>query len=378
MRNIIDKWQARHADALLTQAMRETQDAAPLLNLRSVLGYLFAGTFVATAYLIMGLGVFIIYASFFDWGPAILGLILITFGYFLKPAKIKNKDKTYRREDLPQLFALLDEIAEWVGTEPPKGVHIDRECNAYMTEFRRPHEWVLGIGLPFWAALTGPQKVALLAHELAHKVNNDPLRSGIYREAQEVLMNWHETFYIDEVTSFEMAAGTRAGAPGTQLIGMFLVERLYGLLMRFVFHESQRAEYRADALAVSVAGREAVIDMLELLTRVEPAYRAVRDLYPYRSEQTGRIFDHMAKTLATRDQDTRRRYFQLAAQEKRRVDGSHPPTTMRIEFVGALSEPDAILVPKTDFALIDAELEPIKHKEGQRLMQELFDAEVNN
>ncbi|MEO0748600.1 MAG: hypothetical protein AAFZ10_09515, partial [Pseudomonadota bacterium] len=137
MRNIIDKWQARHADALLTQAMSESRDAAPLLNLRSVLGYLFAGTFVATAYLIMGLGVFIIYASFFDWGPAILGLILITFGYFLKPAKVKNKDKTYRREDLPLLFALLDEIAEWVGTEPPKGVHIDRECNAYMTEFRR-------------------------------------------------------------------------------------------------------------------------------------------------------------------------------------------------------------------------------------------------
>ncbi|MEL6646530.1 MAG: M48 family metallopeptidase [Pseudomonadota bacterium] len=377
MRNLIDKWQARHADALLAQALRETGDVAPRLTLRAALGYVIATAFVATAYLIMGLGVFIIAISFFEWGPTILGLILILFGYFLRPKRIKNTAKTYRRSDLPQLFALLDEIAQRIGTPPPDGVHIDRDCNAYMTEFRHPHDWILGIGLPFWTALTGPQRVALLAHEMAHKVNNDPLRSGLYRDAQEVLLNWHDTFYIDEVTSFEMAIGHRAGAPGMQLIGMFVIEQLHGLLMRFVFYESQRAEYRADALAVQVAGRQAVIDLLEVTTRAEPAYRAVRDLYPYRSEQNGRIFDHMAKTLATQDQDLRRRYFKLAAEEKRRVDSSHPPTTMRIEFVGALYEPDSVLVPQADFTLLDAELEPIKHKEGQRLMQELFDAEVN-
>lgn len=377
MRSLIDKWQARHADALLSQALRESQDVAPRLTARAALGYAIAVAFLSTAYLIMGLGAYVILVSFFEWGPFIVGLLLILFGYFLRPTRIKNTQKTYRRSDLPQLFALLDEIAERVGTQTPDGVHIDRESNAYMTEYRRPNEWVIGIGLPLWAALTPPQRVALLAHEMAHKVNEDPLRSGIYRDAQEVMLNWYDTFYIDEVTSFEMAAGHRAGAPGTQMIGMFIVERLYGLLLRFIFHESQRAEYRADALAVQVAGRDAVIDMLEMLTRTEPASRAIRDLYPYRDEQNGRIFDHMAKTLATKDEETRRRYFKLAAQEKRRVDGSHPPTTMRIEFVGALHDPEEILVPKANFALIDAELEPIKNKEGQRLMQELFDAEVN-
>ena len=74
------------------------------------------------------------------------------------------------------------------------------------------------------------------------------------------------------------------------------------------------------------------------------------------------------------------RFLAEAAQEKRCVDASHPPTVMRIEFLRSLPaevDQDAINMADIDFDPIDAEIRPIKDALGKEFMQELYDSEVN-
>lgn len=166
----------------------------------------------------------------------------------------------------------------------------------------------------------------------------------------------------------------------TQIIGLALVGGYLKLLSRYWFFESQRAEYRADAFASRISGTKANISSLEMLTRHDLARRAIVDLYPYNREQNGRIFDHMGAAVANADQPTVDRFLAEAAQEKRCIDSSHPPTIMRIEFLRSLPpdvDQNAIDLADVDFDAIDAEMQPIKDALGKKLMQDLYDSEVN-
>ena len=234
------------------------------------------------------------------------------------------------------------------------------------------NEWILGIGFTLWTAATPDQRIALLAHELAHKVNDDPMRQGVFATAKIVLEEWYATF----------ATGPDNGFIGNlvQLLGRGTVGGVLNVLNRLSYFESQRAEYRADAHAARVSGAEAGISLLELITRSDLARRAVVDLYPYSKNQNGRIFDHLGTALTNADAAQIDRFLAEAAAEKRCVDGSHPPTTMRIEFLGSLTGDvsQTRLDGKTvAFKDIDAELQPIKDQFGKAYMQALYDTEVN-
>ena len=242
----------------------------------------------------------------------------------------------------------------------------------YRTPFARKEEWVLGIGFALWTAASPAERVALLAHEIAHKVNDDPMRQNVHARAKLVLNKWYETFATEGDHGFIGHL--------VQFLGRSLVGTLLTILSRLSHFESQRAEYRADAHAARVSGPDAAVSLLKLITRADLARRSIVDLYPYTRDQNGRIFDHMGAALASAEPQIVDRFLAEAAAEKRCVDGSHPPTTMRIEFLRSLP-PDrgdnALDSADVAFADIDAELDPFKHALGRDMMQELHDVEVN-
>ena len=375
--NLIDRWQERFADQLLEQAKREVDHARPRMTGRLAIGWALSFLLLATPYVSMAAGVTLGLVGYPDLGPIILGLILVGFGVTLLPPGHRNRSKTYRRTDLPALFSLLDRIAEKLGTTAPDGIHLDEDFNAYITQFRprfsRQQEWVLGIGLPLWAALDPEERIALLAHEMAHKVNDDPMRSGVFARAYSVLSNWYDTFELDSYYYYNEGHLT-------QMIAAMVIGTYQRALSRFSFFESQRAEYRADAHAMQVAGAEPVIAMLEVITRGDLAQRSIVDLYPYTADQGARIFDHMGRAVSDADPETAARYLTEAAREKKRVDNSHPPTALRIEFIAslpaALSE-NRLHPEDVDFSAIDAELQPLRDDLGKTMMEELHEIEVN-
>ncbi|WP_371225703.1 M48 family metallopeptidase [Roseovarius sp. 2305UL8-3] len=376
LRSITDRLQARYAARLLEQAKHEVIDPKPRLTLRLAIGWLLAVFVLVSPYLVMAAGLGLIWSTFPEVFPGVFGLILILAGYVLLPPRNRNTWRTYSRADLPHYFALLDQIAERLGTTAPDGVHFVEDFNAYIAQFGNrflgPKEWVLGMGLPLWEASTPQERVACLAHELGHKVSDDPMRQGVFWRAEQVLTNWGEMLDPDD-QPYEVAALAQMVLGG-------LIRGYHHLLSSLSFFESQRAEYRADALASRVAGCGASRLLLETLTRGDLADRAILDLYPYRSDQGGRIFAHMGAAVSQADWDTVSRFLSEAAAEKRRVDSSHPPTAMRLEFVGALPpelEADVLDASRIDFTAIDSELSAIKNALGKAMMQELRDEELN-
>ncbi|KRS12568.1 hypothetical protein XM53_10790 [Roseovarius atlanticus] len=374
---LIDRWQERHADALLAQARREVDHSKPRITPRLAVGWVLSVVFLATPFIVMGAGVVLIAVTFPRVLPILVGLILIGFGVTLLPPKARNTDQTLRRADLPALFALLDRIAERLGTTPPDGVHVNIAFNAYMGQFPitrwgRRQEWILGLGLPLWMALTPQERIGLLAHEMAHKVNDDPMRQGVFLRAISVLENWRDTFELEQ-------EGLFGGATLVQGVAAVIIETFERLLRGMSFFESQRAEYRADAAAARTAGAASEISSLEKIMCAILAERSIIDLYPYKEDRGGRIFDHMGAAVSDAPTDLKVRLMADAAREKRRVDNSHPPTALRAEFVASLSPfDDAPLdAEDVDFAAIDAELQPIKDALGARLMEDLYEFEVN-
>ncbi|MGL5009680.1 MAG: M48 family metallopeptidase, partial [Paracoccaceae bacterium] len=125
----------------------------------------------------IGAGLFLIW----QLAPAILGIafgaLLIALGIFLLPRRPKLPDGLLRRADLPQSFAMLDEICAQLATPAITGIAIDTSFNAYVTEIGR--ERILGFGVIMWAALNDDQRLAVLGHEVAHLVNGDPARRGL-------------------------------------------------------------------------------------------------------------------------------------------------------------------------------------------------------
>lgn len=373
---IKDRWHARFARKLLDQAKREVGGDQPKLTVRLTVAWLLAVLVLLTPVIVGGAGVVLIAKTFPGVWPGIVGLILIGFAYVIMPPRSRNMDKTYRRSDLPQLFNLMDEIADHLGCEPIDGLHFIDEFNAYITRYRplfsKRQEWIVGIGFPLWVAFTPAQRIAVLAHELGHKVNQDPMRSGMFFQANVVLRSWYDTFDPEYHGEYEGSV--------VQAIMRKTISGYSHVLSWFTFFESQRAEYRADAFAARVAGRTALCDMLALFTRTDLIEPSIIDLYPYRDDQNGRIFDHMAQAVRDVDPETAHRLLAEAAEEKHVIDTSHPPTMMRIEFVKALPEvcdAGAMDPALIDWDAIDAELQGIKDQLGGDLMADLYELQVN-
>ncbi|MDF1670757.1 MAG: hypothetical protein P1U83_14200 [Roseovarius sp.] len=88
----------------------------------------------------------------------------------------------------------------------------------------------------------------------------------------------------------------------------------------------------------------------------------------------------MAQAVTGADGATKGRYLAEAEAQKRCVDSSHPPTSMRIEFIQSLPDTwgvDRLHSSDYDFAAIDNEMRTIKDQLGKEEMQDLFDTEVN-
>jgi len=324
---------------------------------------------------ILGFGVWLIVAFWFSIVPFLIGLVFVALSYFLCPRWPKNTAKTFRRNEMPELFHLLDEISGALGTSPPDGIHLFDDVNAYAASFGvRRTERILGIGIPMWRSQTPEERIAILAHEMAHFVNNDPARGVVTGMALYTVEGW-EYFLAPGIYCDDYQRGWEEILAEVFLwIGRSPVTLLGTILLLLQFNRSQRAEYLADGLAAAVSGTSAMVTSLAKLNLTPLAFTAIELLYPYRKNQNGQVFDVMSQAILNASVDDRTKMDQEAADTKARVDDTHPPTVYRIGFLEALGElPPKINAADFDFDKMDAELAAESDRLGKRLMQQYED-----
>ncbi|MFG3299644.1 M48 family metalloprotease [Micromonospora chersina] len=295
--------------------------------------------------------------------PAVLVLLLV------KPSlgRVPRSGVITERE-APHLHRLLREVADAAGTPVPDVICADLSINAAVARLGWRQRSVLVIGIPLWLMLPRPARVSLLAHELGHLANGDPLR--VRRTlparafgARAVAATGGRNPWRRALRAADSLAQLRGGTTvliGMAVHGVLALVNVAGataqlLVDSVAMPDSRRAEYRADLVARRVAGTGAFLQSSETILLAGRIWQDLWHLAP-------RLDSEQLEPTAA---ETRRHlagHLPLARQLTRRTTdlwSTHPSEDQRMRLVEALPDVDGTLhVDDARWAGIDAELAP--------------------
>jgi Zn-dependent protease with chaperone function len=236
--------------------------------------------------------------------------------------------------EAPELWHIVTELADQVGTRPPDQILLIGEVNAAVTENTRWLGLVGGrryllIGLPLLLTLRVDELRAILAHELGH-YSHSHTRLGALT-------------YRGRVTIVETLRRLGDGLVGTLMQGY---ATMYLLVESAV---SRRQEIEADAAAARYGGREAAVSALSRLATIDHAWQSYLDQHVAWGLDSGNAPTGITAGFATLLHTTDTHLAADGAPERKhsRWD-SHPPTAARIAAIRAL--PDSPVAPDPRYA----------------------------
>ncbi|MFC4327529.1 M48 family metallopeptidase [Streptomyces andamanensis] len=276
------------------------------------------------------------------WGSGLmlLGAVLLAMAVALRPrlSPPLGDGTVLRRADAPELYALVDEVAEAVGTRGVDTISVGKEINAgVMSRGLRGHR-ALDLGLPLWEVLTPQQRVALLGHELGHYGNGDTRHGRVVGSALRSLATWRYYFLPTPRPSLgEMIVNAVYAVP------LLLVQGTLTLLDHLTLRATQRAEYLADREAARTASTEAavglmdrmlVLDSVDVFLRRECSSAALAGARSARGDAAGTrdgddLWTRLAAHLASVPEHEYERQRRAGARRGNSVDSTHPPTHLR-------------------------------------------------
>jgi Zn-dependent protease with chaperone function len=310
---------------------------------------------------------------------AILGaVVMVGLAWLMRPRLGKPPEEgLVERRDAPQLYALADRVASALEVDPVDFIFVDEEFNASWLVAGARRQRVLTLGLPLLAMLDPEERLALVAHELAHDRNGDATRGLVVGSAVRALGELYAVLAPEdfggarewsELAFFERLVNLLHWLASRPVLALLWVE--FHLLIR----DSQRAEYLADALAASVAGSAAAVKLQEKLL-LESTFRSVVQRAAHDRSDGGDLFAALAHAVASipdREQERRRRVARL---EDARLGDTHPPTAKRIELVEGRNVAKARLVASVEeAAAVDAELASLRGPMQRKLVDHYRDS----
>ncbi|HYH05669.1 MAG TPA: M48 family metalloprotease [Thermoanaerobaculia bacterium] len=221
--------------------------------------------FYALALGIAGGLLYMVYLDLTEWGPhvrlvlfggCIAGMIL--WAIFPRPIRYEPTGVRVTADDQPELFALLENVADDVQQAMPVEVYVTRDVNASVLQVggmlgygsRR----VMELGLPLMQALTKSQFRAVVAHEFGHYDGGDTsLAPMVYRTREAI----------------ERTVNTLADDDGVLHKPFYWYGKFY---LRVTQAISRAQELAADRLAARVAGAKNAHDALVNVERAALAY----------------------------------------------------------------------------------------------------------
>jgi Zn-dependent protease with chaperone function len=327
------------------------------------------GVHLLTLVLIVG-GVLLATVNFPNIFMILFGAILLAAGIFMRPRLGKvPTENVIDRGDATDLFGLVDRVAAALETRPADIVVADIDFNASWAVLGLRRRRVLTLGLPLMSSLEPDERVALIAHELAHARNGDASRGFVVGSAVRSLAELYDLLAPGGETIFGDVAFAGSIANGF----LWVVSRpLLGLLhleSHLLLRDMQRAEYMADALAARVAGSSATIRLQEKLLLALTVDGVVQSHIHDHSEVD--LFEQISRTVKDVPERERERRRRIARLEDSRLDVTHPPTGQRIRV---LEERPAVQASvhsdEAEAAKVDASLALYRQQFQEELIEE--------
>lgn len=205
--------------------------------------------------------------------------------------------------------------------------------------------------------------MALLAHEVGHQVNGDPMRSLLVQPAMRTFGMLARYTHVSQ-RSFDrvMYTPARAGRGTILELLVMLAMKLFSSICLLIhaalntlgFRDRQRAEYLADGIAVDVAGSTAMIGLADRLILMPQ----IANIIGYNAEtQLVSQWRVLARSLHTSRAEQLPLLRQLTTRNTT-LWSQHPPTGLRARMAEAwpTTEPRVSLTDQESTA-INAELQ---------------------
>lgn len=292
--------------------------------------------------LAFAVGGVVLLATGATWPLKACGVLLILAAVSTRPRVARTPDhvSALHRQDAPILFGLLDDVAASTGAPVPRVVVVDEHFNAFATRVGWRRTPVIGIGAPLWVPATPQGRVALLAHELGHFAHGDLTHGRWVSGAQQSLLHWVDVLTPLRHVTYDALVG---------LVHKLLFAPLrwtligYLLLIGWVSAPArQRQEYLADLDAVTAAGTDGAVDMLDLVM-FEPTVSAAITRAAVSGHRPD-VWHVVTAAVAEITEESRERQRAHASSVASRIDDSHPATALRLRLVHNIPHREASLV----------------------------------
>lgn len=343
----------------------------------------------------------------------LLGLGIASLGIFVFVFMVKFlfSSKKFDRshlveiqpEDHPELFEMINEIVQKVGTNFPKKVYLSADVNAsvfydsnFWSMFLPVHK-NLQIGLGLVNSLTKSELKAVLAHEFGH-FSQKTMKVGSYvYHVNQVIFNllfendgyekmidkWgniSDYFSVFNFLAIKIVKGIQ-----------WILGKLYGLVNKAYMGLSREMEFHADQIAALVAGSEPMAAALMRISLADSSLNAVYSFYDQKLKEhiiSQNVYPEQSKVmnfLAEKNQvPIEGDYPKVAMGEWNRMNrsrlviedqwASHPSTEDRVDEItkiGAHPEPPSSQPGNSLFRNI----EQLQKKLTQKVFEGLVDLE---
>ena len=356
----------RDAQLYREMARAETEDGRHALT--RVASYALAIAVNLASPALLGLAVWLFVKFGVIPGSVLGGLGLALLAFELRPrfGHFPRGVVILPRGQAMALYRLVDQITKELGTRPVSWIGFDARYRASTRAIGVRRRRLIVIGLPLWDVLSSQERVATIAHEVAHDRGGNlfhrALIGGSLQSLDSLYLSLRRPPFSDRPwMSVDMRGLTRSSeAIAARLLHVFaFIPRWLSLLqLKLARSASPLAEYRADQATAGVASGLAATTALEKLSLAETCQlllsRAIRTRDP-------EIWATLRMQLSGLPERERERLLRVARRRGRSADEYHPPTSLRIGVLASQSARTAKLALDAEAeSAIDNELTPVR------------------
>lgn len=312
----------------------------------TVLAYLISSIiYLPSIYLIMASFYILFKLDFISGSPFISGaphkyaisVILFSLGIGILPKFRKAKEIELMRNEFPALYKCVDMISDRLNSKRIKQLYANYDFNACdaKTGIRQKNHIVLGI--PFFSILDIDEKIAVIAHKIAHCRNNDVSRQWFVNLAMNSLSQWY-----DKLSAYGRLIVTM---PVTWPLSM-LLKMIIHILGLVIWKDCQKAEYFADGQAAGIAGVDATISASAKFYFRPAFFEALKQAVNF--SNTYNLFDLFRMRVENIPDREIQRVKMSEQIETAGMHSSHPPALLRNRFISEKIKTEESLKPSEE------------------------------
>ncbi len=299
--------------------------------------------------------------------PLLVGAaLLVGLAVVVRPrlGTLPKRGPVLTRSHAPTLFQVMDRISASLRARPVEWIAFDLDYNVSTAILGVGRRRLIAIGLPLWTILTPAERVAILAHEVAHDTNGDLSHNLVVGSALDILGTLSR--WLSPPRRLAKAQANTIARTGEELAvllmrGLSLMAySCLRVLLHYTRRASPRAEYLADEEMARVGSAQAAISGLDKLCLGRPFMFRLRAAAKRREPDVWQALVEESKSFPARGHERLRR---IARRSRQRADDTHPLTAFRIDALRRMPEsPPLVVLSALQIEAIERELNGVREQ----------------